>query len=180
MGKTVGGALWLDAEKLSPYDFYQYLRNVADADVKNCLSLLTFLPMEEVNRLAALKDSAINEAKVVLATEVTTLVHGEEAAMEARRAAEALFSGGGLDGSVPTTVLTGEQLSQNRRIVDLMVLCGLAKSKGDARRLIQGGGVYANGEVVASPDAEAEESAFAGEGLMLRKGKKTYHNLVLR
>ncbi len=180
MGKTVGGALWLDGEKCKPYDFYQYLRNIDDADVKNCLSLLTFLPMDEVNRLAALKDSAINEAKVVLATEVTTLVHGEEAALESRRAAEALFSGGGLDGAVPTTAITSDQFEQNKRIVDLMVLCSLAKSKGDGRRLIQGGGVYVNGIAVDSPDAEASLSDFAGEGLMLRKGKKSYHNIVLK
>ncbi len=180
MGKTVGGALWLDKDKLSPYDFYQYLRNVDDADVRKCLSMLTFLPMDEVNRLSALRDSAINEAKVVLATEVTTLVHGEAAALEAKRAAEALFSGGGLEGSVPTTVISSAELEQNRRVVDLLVLCALAKSKGDARRLIQGGGVYVNGTAVNSPDAEVEESAFAGEGLMLRKGKKSYHNIVLK
>ena len=180
MGKTVGGALWLDKDKCSPYDFYQYLRNVADADVKTCLSLLTFLPMDEVNRLAALKDSAINEAKVILATEVTTLVHGAEAALEAKRAAEALFSGGGLDGAIPTTVIGSEQLHENPRLVDLMALVGLAKSKGDARRLIQGGGVSVNGKTIESPDAEVSTEDFTAEGMMVRKGKKTYHNIVLK
>lgn len=180
MGKTESGALWLDGDRVSPYDFYQYWRNVDDADVKKCLALLTFLPMEEVNRLGALRDSQINEAKTVLATEVTALVHGREAALEAKRAAEALFSGGGLAGAVPTTVINRDQLAQYGKVVDLMTFVGLTASKGEGRRLIQGGGVYVNGNQVPDADAQVSEEDFAGEGLMLRKGKKTYHNVVLK
>jgi tyrosyl-tRNA synthetase len=140
MGKTESGALWLDPDKTSPYDFYQYWRNVDDADVKNCLALLTFLPMDEVCRLGALEGSAINEAKKVLAFEVTRQIHGGEEAAKAQQAAEALFEGGGAGGSIPTTEITAGQLDESPQVIDMLMLAGLAKSRGDARRLITGGG----------------------------------------
>ena len=178
MGKTEKGALWLSAEKTSPYEFYQYWRNVADADVGRCLALLTFLPMEEVNRLASLKDSAINEAKKVLAFEITKQIHGEEEARKAKEASEALFGGGSNTQDIPTTESTAEQLAQNPRIVDLMALCGLASSKGDARRLIQGGGVYLNDEKVEDVNLEADPEALRAS-IILRRGKKKYNRIRL-
>ncbi len=180
MGKTVGGALWLDANKTSPYDFYQYWRNVDDADVKNCLALLTFLPMDEVNRLGALQDSAINEAKKVLAYEVTRQVHGEQEAARAQKAAEALFEGGGDDSDMPTTEIDAAQLAEGPQVIDMLILCGLAKSRGDARRLIAGGGVSVNGEKVADEFAKVGETDFDGDGMLLKKGKKAYHRVVLK
>lgn len=143
MGKTVKGALWLDENKTTPYEFYQYWRNIADADVEKCLALLTFLPMDEVRRLGALRDSEINEAKKILAYEVTKQVHGEEKAKAAQQAAEALFGGSAEGADIPTTVISAEDFAADSRVAAMLVLCGLAKSKGDARRLIEGGGVYA-------------------------------------
>ena len=178
MGKTEAGALWLDPKKTSPYDFYQYWRNVDDADVKKCLALLTFLPMEEVNRLGALEGSQINEAKKVLAYEVTKLVHGEEEAAAAAKAAEALFGGSALAGAVPTTEI--ESLEGCKRVIDLMVKAGLAKSLGEGRRLIAGGGVYVNDAKVTDADQEVSEADFGAEGLMLRKGKKAYHRILMK
>ena len=177
MGKTEAGALWLDENKTSPYDFYQYWRNVDDQDVEKCLALLTFLPMEEVRRLGALQDAQINQAKKVLAFEVTKLVHGQEKAEAAAKAAEALFGGSALEGSVPTTRLSS--LEGCKRVIDLMVKAGLCKSLGEGRRLIAGGGVYVNDEKVASPDQEVGPQDFGAEGLMLRKGKKAYHRILL-
>ncbi len=177
MGKTVSGALWLDKNKTSPYEFYQYWRNVDDQDVEKCLALLTFLPMDEVRRLGALQGSEINEAKKVLAYEVTSLIHGKEEADAARQAAEALFGGGAEGGSVPTTTL--DTLEGNRRVIDLLVKAGLAKSLGEGRRLIAGGGVYLNDQKVQNADQEVSEADFGAEGLMLRKGKKAYHRILL-
>ena len=177
MGKTEAGALWLDPKKTSPYDFYQYWRNVDDQDVEKCLALLTFLPMDEVRRLGALQGAEINEAKKVLAFEVTKLVHGEAEAAEAAKAAEALFGGSALDGAVPTTTIPS--LEGCRRVIDLRVKAGLCKSLGEGRRLIAGGGVTVNDEKVTSPDQEVSESDFGSEGLMLRKGKKSYHRILL-
>ncbi|MGI5884585.1 MAG: tyrosine--tRNA ligase [Candidatus Spyradocola sp.] len=177
MGKTEAGALWLDPKKTSPYDFYQYWRNVDDQDVEKCLALLTFLPMDEVRRLGALQGAEINEAKKVLAFEVTKLVHGEAEAQAAAKAAEALFGGSALDGAVPTTTIPS--LEGCRRVIDLMVKSGLCKSLGEGRRLIAGGGVYVNENKVADPDQEVTESDFGAEGLMLRKGKKSYHRVLL-
>ena len=178
MGKTEAGALWLDPKKTSPYDFYQYWRNVDDADVAKCLALLTFLPMEEVNRLGALEGSQINEAKKVLAFEVTKLVHGEEEAAAAAKAAEALFGGSALAGAVPTTEI--ETLEGCKRVIDLMVKAGLCKSLGEGRRLIAGGGVYVNDAKVTDADQEVTEADFGAEGLMLRKGKKAYHRILMK
>ena len=180
MGKTEAGALWLDPAKTSPYDFYQYWRNVDDQDVEKCLALLTFLPMDEVRRLGALKDSAINEAKRVLAYEVTRLVHGEEEAARAQEAAAALFGGGALAGSVPTTQITAEQLAQDARVTTLAFLCGLCASQGEARKLVQGGGQTVGAAKVTDVNAVLTAEQIGAEGILLRKGKKSYHRLVLK
>lgn len=178
MGKTVKGALWLDKDKCSPYDFYQYWRNIADADVEKCLALLTFLPMDEVRRLGALKDSEINEAKRVLAYEVTKQVHGAEEAEKAKTAAQSLFSGARDADSIPTRALTAEELSANPFVVDILVLSGLAKSKSDARRLVEGGGVFVDERKVESVSEKLDEAALEN-GVLLRKGKKSYCRVTL-
>ncbi len=179
MGKTESGALWLDAEKTSPYEFYQYWRNVADADVKNCLSLLTFLPMEEVNRLASLKDSAINEAKKVLAFEVTRQVHGEDAAIAAREAAQALFGQGGREDGIPATEISKKDFESNAKLTDLMIFCGLTASRGEGRRLIGGGGVSVDGEKVTDEFFELKPENFTDGEIMIKKGKKVFHKVKL-
>ena len=178
MGKTEAGALWLDPVKTTPYAFYQYWRNVDDQDVEKCLALLTFLPMDEVRRLGALQGSEINEAKKVLAYEVTKLVHGEEEAQAAAKASEALFGAGAMAGAVPTTEIS--TLEGCKRVIDLMVKAGLCKSLGEGRRLIAGGGVYVNDDKVTEPDQEVSEKDFGAEGLMIRKGKKAFHRIVLK
>ncbi len=175
MGKTEKGAVWLDKEKCSVFDFYQYWRNVDDADVEKCLSLLTFIPMDEVRRLGALEGSQINEAKRVLAFTLTEQVHGTEEATKAQTAAEALFSGGNDLSNMPTVTLTSEQIADSGlRLPDLLVLSKLAASKSDARRLIQGGGVFAADKKVESVTETIDASALDGEGLILRKGKKSF------
>ncbi len=181
MGKTESGALWLDAAKTSPYDFYQYWRNIDDADVENCLALLTFLPMEEVRRLGALKDAAINEAKARLAYEVTKLVHGEEEAEKAQAAAQALFApNAGLNtADLPGTNLPAADLAAGLDILALLTRCGLIKSNGEGRRLIADGGVYLNSERVAEHTRPITEADFADGRLLLRKGKKVYHQVTL-
>ena len=180
MGKTEKGALWLSAEKTSPYDFYQYWRNIDDKDVEKCLGLLTFLPMDEVRRLGALEGSQINEAKKVLAYEVTTLVHGEEEAIKAQEAAAALFGGAGMGGSIPTTELSREDLANDARVTTLLAMSKIAPSNSAARRLIQGGGVAVNDEKITDVNAVVTEEMFAGDGLMLRSGKKKFHLFVLK
>lgn len=177
MGKTEKGALWLDPAKTSPYDFYQYWRNVDDADVEKCLSLLTFLPMDEVRRLGGLKDQEINQAKKVLAFEVTQLVHGKEEAEKARQAAEALFGGAGALDNVPTVQISREMIGG--KLVDALAASGVFASKGEARRLIQGGGLYLQDEKVADPEMVLTQDLFEANSLLLRKGKKGYHRLVL-
>ena len=176
MGKTVKGALWLDPKKTSPYEFYQYWRNVEDASVERCLALLTFLPMEEVRRLGALKDSEINEAKKVLAYEVTKLIHGEEEAQAAVRASEALFGKGADLSDIPTTAISEEQ-AKEATMTDLFVLCGLAKSRGEVRRLVEGGGLIAGDEKVTDPFSKP---VIGPDGLLLRKGKKSYHRIIVQ
>jgi len=183
MGKTQAGALWLDPAKTSPYDFYQYWRNVEDADVKNCLSMLTFLPMEEVNRLSSLKDAEINTAKEILAYEVTKLVHGEDEAKKAQEAARALFGSqsGGDEGSVPTYELAGEMLAgEGIGLVTLMKDAGMVSSNGEAFRAIEQGGVTLNGEKITDAKKILTKEDFPDGGAMIRKGKKTYHKIVLR
>lgn len=180
MGKTAKGALWLDPERTSPYEFYQYWRNVDDASVQNCLALLTYLPMDEVRRLGSLKDSEINEAKRILAYEVTRMIHGKDEADKAEQAARALFGGGGDLDNMPTTFITQAELDENPKVIDLMALCGLAKSKGEARRLIDGGGVSVDDVKVTDALAEPDRSALSGEGIIIRKGKKSYHRIILK
>ena len=178
MGKTVKGALWLDAQKTSPYEFYQYWRNIADADVERCLSLLTFLPMDEVRRLGALRDAEANEAKKVLAYEVTKQVHGEEAARQAVEASEALFGGAKDSANIPTVTVDAASFAGDRRIVAALVACSLAKSKGDARRLIEGGGILLEDQKVEDPNAELTEEQ-ARAGVILRKGKKAFKRFIV-
>ena len=180
MGKTRAGALWLDANKTSPYDFYQYWRNVEDASVEKCLALLTYLPMDQVHALGALKDQEINKAKKVLAFEVTKLVHGEEEAHKAAEAAEALFGGGGSLDNMPTTVLSEEQAAQGLQVVDLLVLSNLAKSRGDARRLVGGGGVSLEDVKVTDVFMPIDPDRLKGDGLVIRKGKKSYHRFLMK
>ena len=180
MGKTASGAVWLDPNKTSPFDFYQYWRNVGDDDVLKCIRMLTFLPLERIDEMDKWEGSQLNRAKEILAFELTKLVHGEEEAMKAESAAKALFAGGSDDSNMPTTELTESQLTDGRiAIVDLMLACGLIPSKGEGRRLVQQGGVMVNEEKVSSIDA-----AFTAEqlkdGLKIRKGKKVYHKAVLK
>ena len=175
MGKTEKGALWLDPNRCSPYDFYQYWRNIDDADVERCLALLTFLPMDEVKRLGSLKDAAINEAKRVLAYTLTEQVHGTDEADKAQSAAEALFSGGNDFSHMPSVSLTEQQIAESGlRLPDLLVLANLAKSKSDARRLINDGAVFAGERKVASFQETLSPDALDGDGVILRKGKKSF------
>lgn len=179
MGKTEKGALWLDPEKTSPYDFYQYWRNVGDSDVENCLSLLTFLPMDEVRRLGALKDAEINTAKKVLAFEVTKLVHGEEEALKAQQAAEALFGGGGNMENVPTIEIT--EADKTAKIIDVLTANKVFSSKREARQMIAQGGLYLQDAAVTDPEAFLAAEMFDVEGsLLVRKGKKKYFRLVVK
>ena len=180
MGKTQTRALWLTANKCSPYDFYQYWRNVEDADGEKCLRMLTFLPMEEVKRLGALKDQEINHAKEVLAFEVTKLVHGEEEAQKAQQAAAALFGGGAQGADVPTYVWTQAQMAQDCRLTTLLNLCGLCTSNGDARKQIQQNAVVMNDSKVTDVNLTLTPDMFPAEGILLRKGKKNYCRVVLK
>ncbi|SHI41998.1 tyrosyl-tRNA synthetase [Anaerovibrio lipolyticus DSM 3074] len=176
MGKTAGGALWLDKEKTSPYDFYQYWRNVDDADVERCLALLTFLPMEEVRRLGALEGQEINEAKKILAYEVTKLVHGQEEADKAKAAAEAVFGGSGSSENMPTVELTAEDAA--KKLVDVLVAAEVFGSKGEARRLIQQNGLSLNDEKVTDPDYTLSEGNFTDGEAIVKKGKKKFYRLL--
>ena len=180
MGKTEKGALWLDPEKTTPYEFYQYWRNVDDADVEKCLGLLTFLPMDEVRRLGALEGNEINEAKKVLAFEVTKLVHGEEEASKAANAASALFGGGAMGGSVPTTEITAEQLAADARLTSLMTMVGIAKSNSAARKLVEQNAVSLNDVKVTDVNYALRAEDIPADGLMIRSGKKTYHRIMLK
>lgn len=177
MGKTEKGAVWLDPEKTSPYDFYQYWRNVDDADVKKCLSLLTFIPMDEVRRLSSLKDKEINEAKKALAYEVTKIVHGEEEAKKAQLAAEALFGGGGDLSNIPSSKIPSSLLGS--KILDVLVAAGIIPSKSEGKRLIQQGGLYVNDEKISDMDVVVDESFFKDGKMLVRKGKKTYNQIVI-
>ena len=179
MGKTEKGALWLDPNLCSPYDFYQYWRNVADADVEKCLSLLTFLPMDEVRKLSKLEGSAINEAKKVLAFECTKLVHGEEEAQKAQLAAAALF-GGGAAADVPTYEWKQCDMEQDNRLTTLLHLCGLCQSKGDARKQVQQGAVVMNDSKVTDINMVVTADMIPTDGVLLRKGKKSFCRVVLK
>lgn len=177
MGKTEKGALWLDADKTSPYDFYQYWRNVSDADVEKCLALLTFLPMEEVRRLGALRDKEINAAKKVLAFEVTKLIHGEDAATKAAQAAEALFGGAGNLDNVPTIAIT--QADCGAKLLDILTREGIFASKSEGRRLIAQGGLVLNDEKVTDIEFILTPECIKEEGALIRKGKKNYYKMII-
>ncbi|NLP37564.1 MAG: tyrosine--tRNA ligase [Firmicutes bacterium] len=180
MGKTAKGAVWLDPEKTSPYDFYQYWRNVDDADVINCLRMLTFLPLEQIEEMAAWEGSQLNEAKTILAFELTKMVHGEEEAQKAKDAAYALFVSGADSATMPTTEIAGTDLTDGAiSIIDLLVATGLTKSKSEARRLVQQGGVSVDDVKVASVDTLVTAEQLQA-GVKLRKGKKTYHKAILQ
>ena len=177
MGKTVGGALWLDPEKTSPFDFYQYWRNVDDADVEKCLALLTFVPMDEVRRLGALEGSEINKAKEVLAYEVTKLIHGEEEATKAQEAARALFAGGVNMDNVPTVTISRDKLGTD--ILTILAEEKVVPSKAEGRRLIQQGGLSLNGEKVTDIKRALTEEDFADGSALVKRGKKNYHKIEL-
>ena len=179
MGKTAKGAVWLDPNKTSPFEFYQYWRNVEDADVLKCIRMLTFLPLEQINEMDSWKDAQLNTAKEILAYELTKLVHGEEEAAKAQAAAKALFAGGGDDANMPTTKISQEQLADDKiGILNLMVACKLAASNGEARRLVQQGGVFVNDEKVADPFFAVTRQMLQ-EGVRIRKGKKVFHKAVM-
>jgi tyrosyl-tRNA synthetase len=179
MGKTEKGALWLDAARTSPYDFYQYWRNVQDADVEKFLKLLTFLPLEEIRRLGALEGSAINQAKQVLAFEITKTIHGEEEALKVQEAALSLFAGGGGLENVPTYEVTPDTLAADNHITTLLALCGLCASRGDARKMIQSGAVMIGETKITDIDYRLDAAQIGEDGLLLRKGKKSYCLLTL-
>ncbi len=178
MGKTQSGALWLDANKTSPYDFYQYWVNVDDADVIKCLKLLTFLPLQEIEVMAQYKDAEINKAKRVLAYEVTKLVHGEEEATKAQEAALALFGGGSNNADMPTTEITDADLGKT--ILDIMLIAGLIPSKGEGRRLVQQGGVSVDGNKVTDFNMVIDCSVFNNGEIIVKKGKKVFHKIILK
>ncbi|MBE7028157.1 MAG: tyrosine--tRNA ligase [Ruminococcaceae bacterium] len=175
MGKTANGAVWLDRNKTSPYEFYQYFRNVDDADVIKCLKLLTFVPMEEIRSMEKLEGQELNEAKKLLAYEVTKLVHGEPEAKAAKETAESLFGGGG-SANMPQTVL--ESADDQTLLLDLMVLAGIVPSKSEGRRNIMQGGVSVNDEKITDPNIMIDKDALK-EGIVIKKGKKVFHKIVL-
>lgn len=178
MGKTEAGAVWLDPQLTSPYQFYQYFRNIADDDVPQRLALLTKLPMTEVKRLSALKGNEVNEAKKALAFEVTKMVHGEEEALQAQAAAEALFAGTGSDiTAMPTTVVKVAEIKTGLSVLDILTRTGLVTSKSEGRRLIDQGGICINEERVNSVDATLDISSFPDGHMIIRKGKKVYHQV---
>lgn len=179
MGKTEKGAVWLDPNKTSPYEFYQYWRNIADADVKRCLSLLTYLPMDEVTRLASLEGAEINKAKEVLAYEITNIVHGEEEAKKAQDAAKALFQGGAQEGSIPTTEITANELGEGMDILTLLQKTSLIPSRSEGRRLVTQGGIKLDGESVKGIEHTITTESFNDNVLMIQKGKKVFHRVTL-
>ena len=178
MGKTAKGAVWLDPNKTTPYEFYQYWRNVGDADVLKCIRMLTFLPLEQIDEMDKWEGSQLNKAKEILAYELTKLVHGEEEANKAETAARALFGGAGDSADMPTTELTDADFENGSiNILSLLVAAGLCPSRGEARRLVQQGGVAVNDEKVDSIDAAFARELFAGDGIIVRKGKKVFHKV---
>ena len=176
MGKTAKGALWLDSKKTSPYDFYQYWRNIADSDVEKCLALLTFLPMEEVRRLGSYQDQKINEAKKILAFEVTKLVHGEDEAIKAQQAAEALFGGKGNMENAPTIAVT--EADFGKKLLDILVAAKVFDSKGAGRRLIAQNGVSIGDDKWTDVDRILTADDVAGDGMLVRKGKKKFYRVI--
>ena len=178
MGKTASGAVWLDPNKTSPYDFYQYWRNVGDADVLKCIRMLTFLPLEQIDEMDKWEGSQLNRAKEILAYELTALVHGEEEAKKAEESAKALFGAGGNNANMPTSTLTDADFENgNINVLSMLVATGLCPSRGEARRLVQQGGVMVDDVKVASIDESLARERFEGEGIIVRKGKKVYHRV---
>ena len=179
MGKSAKGALWLDKEKTSPYEFFQYWRNVDDADVDKCLKMITFIPIEEIEEMTKWPDNRINEKKEILAFEITKLVHGEEEANKALNAARALFSGEGDDINMPTTELNKEEVGEGIGLLDLLVLTKLATSKGEGRRLIEQGGISINGEKISDVNLKLTIEKLS-DSIKIKKGKKVFHKVVLK
>ena len=179
MGKTAKGALWLDPEKCSPFDFYQYWVNVQDDDVINCLKLITFIPMEQIHEMEKWEGAELNKAKKILAYEVTKLVHGEEEAEKAKAAAEAIFAGGGVSADMPTSEVTADDID-GKAILDLLTQIKLIPSKGEGRRLVQQNGLTVNDEKVTDPNMAVNADMFANKGMIVKKGKKVYHRIVLK
>ncbi len=180
MGKTASGAVWLDPEKTSPYEFYQYWRNVSDADVLKCIRMLTFLPLEEIDEMDKWEGSQLNKAKEILGFELTKLVHGEEEAVKAQEAARALFAGGANTDNMPTTTLAAEDFTDGKvGIIDILVKTAIAKSRGEARRLIEQGGVSLDDEKVTSIDTFVDEAQLNDGGFVIvKKGKKVFHKIT--
>ena len=178
MGKTAGNAVWLDPNKTSPYDFYQYWRNVGDSDVLKCIRMLTFLPLEQIDEMDKWEGSQLNRAKEILAYELTALVHGEEEAKKAEESAKALFGAGGSSANMPTSVLTDADFENGSiNVLSMLVTTGRCPSRGEARRLVQQGGVTIDDVKVASIDESLARERFEGEGIIVRKGKKVYHRV---
>ena len=178
MGKTAGNAVWLDPKKTSPYDFYQYWRNVGDSDVLKCIRMLTFLPLEQIDEMDKWEGSQLNRAKEILAYELTALVHGEEEAKKAEESAKALFGAGGDSANMPTSVLADADFENgNINVLSMLVTTGLCPSRGEARRLVQQGGVTIDDVKVASIDESLARERFEGEGIIVRKGKKVFHRV---
>ncbi|MCR4926036.1 MAG: tyrosine--tRNA ligase [Clostridiales bacterium] len=179
MGKTASGAVWLDPNKTSPFEFYQYWRNVNDADVLKCIRMLTFLPLEEVNKMDSWEGSQLNTAKEILAFELTKLVHGEEEATKAQEAAKALFSNNANTDNMPTTELEDADFADGKAsVIDIMLKAGLVKSKGEARRLVEQGGVSVDDEKISDVYATVDASAFEKGYIIVKKGKKTFHKFT--
>ena len=180
MGKTEKGALWLDPEKTSPYEFFQYWRNVGDDDVINCLKLLTFVPIEEIEAMEKWEGSELNKAKEILAFEVTKMVHGEEEANKSLNAAKEIFLSGGVSADMPSTQLSEEDFPDGKiGLLSLLVKTGLCSSNGDARRLVQQGGVLIDEEKITAPSFTLSKEMFAKGHIIVKKGKKTFHKVVL-
>ena len=178
MGKTASGAVWLDPNKTTPYDFYQYWRNVGDQDVLKCIRMLTFLPLEQIDEMDKWEGSQLNRAKEILAYELTALVHGEEEAKKAEESAKALFGAGGSNANMPTSTLTDADFENgNINVLSMLVAAGLCPSRGEARRFVQQGGVTIDDVKVASIDESLARERFEGEGIIVRKGKKVFHRV---
>ena len=179
MGKTAKGAVWLDPNKTTPFEFYQYWRNIDDADVMKCIRMLTFIPVEEIEKMDKWDSSRVNERKEILAHDLTALVHGEAEADKARATAQALFGVGGDDANMPTTVVSQDDLTDGEiGILDLLLLGNIGKSKSELRRLISQGGINVNGSRFEHADMRIERSQLAA-GVRVKKGKKTYHRFVI-
>lgn len=181
MGKTAGNAVWLDPAKTSPYDFFQYWRNVGDQDVMKCIRMLTFLPLDQINEMDSWKDQKLNQAKEILAYELTKMVHGQEEADKALETAKQVFSAGGVSQDMPTTTLSDTNFNEGTiGILDMLVLSGLASSRAEGRRLVVQGGVTVCDEKVTDPNTIYEKEYFCKKDVILKKGKKVYHRFIVQ